>query len=92
MDVHARIRRHWRLPLSSYGLKAVAAWRGFQWSQPGVDGARALLWWRQWQGTGPERRGSTHALRWIFRYNRDDCLATWAVAQWLLEAEQPPQP
>ena len=92
VDVHARIRRHWRLPLSSYGLKAVAAWRGFQWSQPGVDGARALLWWRQWQGTGPERRGSTHALRWIFRYNRDDCLATWAVAQWLLEAEQPPQP
>ena len=69
----------------------MAAWRGFQWSQPGVDGARALLWWRQWQGTGPERRGSTHALRWIFRYNRDDCLATWAVAQWLLEAEQPPQ-
>ena len=92
VDVHARIRRHWRLPLSSYGLKAVAAWRGFQWSQPGVDGARALLWWRQWQGTGPDRRGSTHALRWIFRYNRDDCLATWAVAQWLLEAEQTPQP
>ena len=58
VDVHARIRRHWRLPLSSYGLKAVAAWRGFQWSQPGVDGARALLWWRQWRGTGPDRRGS----------------------------------
>lgn len=87
IDVHARIRRHWRLPLSSYGLKAVAAWRGFQWSQPGVDGARALLWWRQWQGSGPDRRGSTHALRWIVRYNRDDCLATWAVADWLLAAD-----
>ena len=87
IDVHARIRRHWRLPLSSYGLKAVAAWRGFHWSQPGVDGARALLWWRQWQGRGFARRGSTHALRWIFRYNRDDCLATWAVADWLLSAD-----
>jgi hypothetical protein len=30
VDVHARIRSHWRLPLSSYGLKSVAAWRGFQ--------------------------------------------------------------
>ena len=40
--------------------------------------------------SGPD--GQTLTLRWIFRYNRDDCLATWAVAQWLLEAEQPPQP
>ena len=47
VDVHARVRRHWRLPLSSYGLKAVAAWLGFRWSQSGVDGARALLWWRR---------------------------------------------
>jgi len=30
IDVHARIRSHWRLPLSSYGLKSVAAWRGFR--------------------------------------------------------------
>jgi predicted RecB family nuclease len=22
-------------------------------------------------------------------YNRDDCRATWAVAQWLLEQDQP---
>ena len=83
VDVHARVRSHWRLPLNSYGLKAVAAWQGFRWSQTGVDGARALLWWRQWQGGGPARRGSTHALNWIFTYNRDDCRATWAVADWL---------
>ena len=83
IDVHARIRRTWRLPLNSYGLKAVASWQGFRWSLQGADGARALLWWRQWLGEGPQRRGSRHALRWIFQYNRDDCLATWAVAAWL---------
>jgi uncharacterized protein len=33
LDVHARLRRHWRLPVSSYGLKAVAAWLGFAWFQ-----------------------------------------------------------
>ena len=92
VDVHARVRSHWRLPLNSYGLKAVAAWQGFRWSQTGVDGAHALLWWRQWQGDGPTRRGSTHALNWIFTYNRDDCRATWAVADWLSrQSGMPPQ-
>jgi uncharacterized protein len=33
-------------------------------------------------------RGSTHALRWIFQYNQDDCLATWAVADWLLQQDR----
>ena len=88
IDVHARLRAHWRLPLSSYGLKAVAGWRGFKWGQSGADGARALLWWRQWRGEGVNARGSSHALRWILTYNRDDGMATWAVAQWLLSADQ----
>ena len=87
IDVHARVRRHWRLPLSSYGLKSVASWQGYRWSQSGADGARALLWWRQWQGDGPQRRRRSQTLRWIFQYNRDDCLATWAVADWLSRQE-----
>jgi uncharacterized protein len=90
VDVHQRVRRHWWLPVNSYGLKAVASWLGFQWSQKGVDGARALLWWRQWRlgGAGPSGRGSRHNLRRIFRYNHDDGLATWAVALWLLHHDQ----
>ncbi len=88
LDVHARVRRHWRLPVSSYGLKAVAGWLGFAWSQRGVDGARCLLWWRQWRqwhrDGGRRGRASRHQLRRIFLYNRDDSLATWAVVRWLL--------
>jgi uncharacterized protein len=82
LDVHARLRRHWRLPVNSYGLKAVASWLGFRWSQTGVDGARCLLWWRQWR-----RDGGVARLRRIFTYNRDDNLATWAVVRWLLDQE-----
>jgi uncharacterized protein len=82
LDVHARLRRHWRLPVNSYGLKAVASWLGFSWSQAGVDGARCLLWWRQWR-----RDGGAARLRRIFTYNRDDNLATWAVVRWLLDQE-----
>jgi uncharacterized protein len=82
VDVHARLRRHWRLPVTSYGLKAVAGWQGFRWSQAGVDGARCLLWWRQWR-----RDGGAARLQRIFQYNRDDNLATWAVVRWLLDQE-----
>ena len=49
VDVHARLRRHWLLPVPSYGLKSVAGWLGFEWRQKGVDGARCLMWWRQWR-------------------------------------------
>jgi uncharacterized protein len=83
VDVHARLRRHWLLPVNSYGLKAVASWLGFHWSQSGVDGARCLLWWRQWR-----RDGGPARLQRIFTYNRDDNLATWAVVSWLLGGEQ----
>jgi predicted RecB family nuclease len=96
VDVHQRLRRQWLLPVNSYGLKAVAGWIGFQWHPKGVDGARCLLWWRQWRTWRPEpgirpaasHRLSGQRLRRIFRYNLDDALATWAVARWLLD--QPP--
>ena len=95
VDVHLRLRRHWRLPVNSYGLKAVASWLGFRWSQPGVDGARCLLWWRLWRQwhranpTGRPPQGRQELAR-IFRYNQDDGLATWAVAHWLLEGSEEP--
>ncbi|MFM7635112.1 MAG: TM0106 family RecB-like putative nuclease [Cyanobacteriota bacterium] len=91
VDVHARLRQHWRLPVNSYGLKAVASWQGFRWSQSGVDGARCLLWWRQWRhdwGASPSATNPVAARRGlerIFTYNRDDNLATWAVSRWLLD-------
>jgi uncharacterized protein len=99
VDVHQRLRRHWLLPVNSYGLKAVAGWLGFSWSQKGVDGARCLLWWRQWREgasgrRGPTRRALGRKLQRIFRYNQDDSLATWAVARWLLDQDEalPPDP
>ena len=59
----------------------MASWRGFRWSQPTAEGARCVFWWRQWRA-----RRQRHQLDQILRYNRDDCLATWAVAQWLSNA------
>lgn len=94
VDVHARLRRHWLLPVPSYGLKSVAGWLGFEWRQKGVDGARCLMWWRQWRQwhrhpTDPAAvQVSRQLLLRLFRYNQDDNLATWAVARWLLDQDQ----
>jgi predicted RecB family nuclease len=94
VDVHLRLRQQWLLPVNSYGLKAVASWLGFRWSQPGADGARCLLRWRLWRqwyapgiisAPGGREKGRLELER-IFLYNRDDALATWAVAHWLLQA------
>jgi uncharacterized protein len=94
IDVHQRLRRHWLLPVNSYGLKAVAGWQGFQWQQDGVDGARCLLWWRQWRldrgRPAVPPRLAARPLERIFRYNRDDALATWAVVRWMLDQEAAP--
>ena len=94
VDVHARLRRHWLLPVPSYGLKSVAGWLGFEWRQKGGDGARCLMWWRQWrqwhsQPSDPAAvQVSRQLLTRLFRYNQDDNLATWAVARWLLDQDQ----
>ena len=90
VDVHQRLRRHWLLPVNSYGLKVVAGWLGFTWSQKGVDGARCLLWWRQWrqERARTDPRLSGQRLQRIFRYNLDDSLATWVVARWLLDQQR----
>ncbi|WP_320668283.1 TM0106 family RecB-like putative nuclease [Prochlorococcus sp. MIT 1307] len=87
IDIHARLRLYWLLPLNSYGLKTVASWTNFQWSHAGAEGARALMWWRQWKGAGDKKRGHINALKWLLKYNHDDCLATWSVASWLLKQD-----
>ncbi len=87
IDVHSRVRKYWRLPLNNYGLKTVANWLNFYWSQINCDGAKSLLWWRKWKRNGFKKRGHINSLRWIFQYNRDDCCATWKVAEWLLKQD-----
>ncbi len=87
IDIHDRIRKNWCLPLNSYGLKTVANWTGFHWTQSGADGARALLWWRQWKAAKGSSSLNSTKLKKIFEYNKDDCLATWKVTEWLLRQD-----
>ncbi len=84
IDIHSKIRKYWRLPLNSYGLKAVAGSLGFKWRQEKADGAQALLWWRQWKESVKTGKGRKNTLKLIFNYNEDDCLATLKASKWML--------
>ena len=87
IDIHSRLKNHWILPLNNYGLKSVAIWLGFRWNQSGADGAKALFWWRQWENAYSKQLKISSPLKKIFQYNRDDCIATWSVANWLIKNE-----
>jgi len=85
IDIHLLIREFWCLPVRNYGLKSIAEWIGFEWQQSNADGARALLWWRQWKKSRKLNRMYSKNLNSIFEYNRDDCIATLMIAKWLID-------
>jgi len=80
IDLHTLIRNSWILPLKNYGLKTVSNWLGFEWMQKNVSGSKALYWWVQHQITKNEI-----FLKKIIQYNKDDCLATLQVAEYLIK-------
>ena len=88
IDIHKRVKLNWLLPVQNYGLKDISSWTGFQWKQKNPDGAMALLWWRQWKGNELKRKKNLSPLKKIFIYNRDDCMATWSVVNWLLTQDR----
>ncbi len=85
IDIHSCLKSHWILPTNNYSLKAIAKWLGFNWREPNADGPKALLWWRQWKCSRKTGKKYSKNLSLIFDYNRDDCLATWEIAKWILE-------
>ncbi|WP_288250147.1 TM0106 family RecB-like putative nuclease [uncultured Prochlorococcus sp.] len=80
IDLHTLIRKSWILPLKNYGLKKVSNWLGFEWMQKNVSGSKALYWWIQYQITENEI-----FLKKIIQYNKDDCLATLQIAEYLIK-------
>ena len=85
IDIHLLVRKFWCLPVRNYGLKSIAELIGFKWEQSNTDGARALLWWRQWKKSRKQHNNYSKNLNSIFKYNRDDCIATLMIAKWLID-------
>ena len=87
IDIHSRLKKHWILPINNYSLKTVSKYIGFRWQLEDSNGARALLWWRQWLNSNRSKKRQSKNLSYIFTYNRDDCLATMAIASWMQKKE-----
>ncbi len=79
-DVFAIVRQA-LLGTDSLGLKAISPLAGFTFSQDGVDGKAAIALFEQ--ATGYSATTALVARRTLEKYNRDDCVATRYVREWL---------
>lgn len=74
------------VPTDRTGLKAVAPFAGFHWTKEGMNGERSLVYYMRARGVEGETAEQQQEARAILlEYNRDDCLATAAVRQWLTD-------
>jgi predicted RecB family nuclease len=74
------LRTHVYPPTYGNGLKEIARFLGFQWTEPDADGVLSMEWRRQWETTGLQSWKEK-----LLQYNRDDCLALMKVHYWLCD-------
>jgi len=65
-------------PTYSNGLKDIANFLGFQWSNRGLDGLQSIVYRDRW-----ERANDNKIKESLIRYNRDDCYALKLVVDYL---------
>lgn len=79
VDIYEQLTQTLVLPLESYALKSIAKWLGFGWRDKEASGAKCIYWYDRWL-----KNGDRTSLEIIKRYNEDDCRATYAVKDWLV--------
>ncbi len=80
VDLHGVVRQGLRAGVPGYSLKEVEALPAFQRRADVTSGTRAVLTYEQWMETHAAAR-----LDEIAAYNEEDCRATLALRDWLLE-------
>ena len=80
VDLHGVVRQGLRAGVPGYSLKEVEALPAFQRRADVTSGTRAVLAYEQWMATRAAAR-----LEEIAAYNEEDCRATLALRDWLLE-------
>jgi predicted RecB family nuclease len=69
--IYARIY----FPTYSNGLKDLAKFLGYEWSDPNVSGVQAIVWRHEW-----EKSGNPTMKQKLIEYNREDCEGLQRVA------------
>lgn len=68
------------LPVRGYGLKELARFRGFQYTDPESGGAESIYWFNQYQDDPVANAAYKERL---LQYNKEDCLALSRVLDFL---------
>jgi uncharacterized protein len=78
VDLLPVIKANVVLPLTSYSLKHVARFLGFEWTGEDASAAQSVVWYNNFLADGDQKW-----LDLIVEYNQDDLKATKAVRDWL---------
>ncbi len=78
IDLYAIVTKMTDWPLGSYGIKAIAQYLGFKWTDETPSGALSIQWFNEYLTTENEA-----LLNRVLVYNKDDCKATLVVKDYL---------
>ena len=70
-------------PTYTNGLKDIASFLGFQWSNKNASGLQSIVWRKKWELSGESDYKHT-----LIQYNLDDCHALKIIKCWLINIEQ----
>lgn len=82
IDLHKVATKAFVFPTCGNGLKDVADYLGFKWRHEDINALDAIAYYLKYQ-VDPE--GLKDKMRTIVDYNKDDCVATRTVKDWLQE-------
>ncbi|MBL4693969.1 TM0106 family RecB-like putative nuclease [Candidatus Gracilibacteria bacterium] len=74
IDLYSVVQKDTDWPLSSYSLKALAVYLGFEWRDETPSGALSIQWFNEYLDGKDEA-----ILKRILEYNEDDCKATMVL-------------
>lgn len=81
IDLYEVIKKTSDWPLTSYSIKAICKFLGFQWAAKDASGAASIVWMNDFLA------GDTAMKEKILQYNEDDCRATLFLKNKLIEMQ-----
>jgi len=81
IDMYSIIKKNTDFPISSYGLKPICKYLGFNWSAEDAGGANSIEWYSRYLN------GNKDIMNKILKYNKEDCKATAFLKDYLEDAK-----
>lgn len=80
INILSIIRSNIYFPTFSNGLKDIATYLGFSWSEKNANGIQSIVWRKRWEAFGNEELKSK-----LVTYNYEDCVALKKVTECIYE-------